>query len=754
MRVVGTTGQMINNLPELVATDSFEHPMLVVLTAAGLYAVHIELDARPIVGSPFSVLVAAGAPNLASTQVVGGNTFLSVDYLHSVSFTTRDEFGNFVMSSTAVSALMSGAAVAQATGPPSVAAGKCSEAGHLTEHLCLRECGGECDGLSLQFRIRKVGALDIFLVLGEIEWHAANFTVVAGAPNFMSSTVAAGDCVDDDAAVAGKFGRMGLDTCAEVRGAGGCADHPAAADAVVMCPITCQLSCGAVGVALPNVTAGRVGEFTVLLRDQYANPIPVYDAGRAAYNMSAVARAVAANGAYVFANATAAQDAPGWRKSGTMYTGSFAPTVAGLYNLGVHLNGKDFGAVPVLVHAAEPSFPHSDLRGSGLRNGMINQQQHILLTLKDHFGNPGALIAAELAVTVSELWIPPVIVNETHIGCMNPSALNYDRINLQDDGGCIFNTLSYFKCPVDGFLVANNLDSSANGAINADGFVPDISAAACTTLCYDTPGCKSIDYSTSLRKCYLASGVAGIDGQLEQNNMDWQYYEQLTMRDGGQVTNAAAVRDDPWFCRYGCTHRDALDFNPTAEMDSGTCTSKNYGCDDPHALNYNASANVNDRSCVYTELARYSCPVPGALSGNNIPIGGRQYIEAETQQVCAELCSARTASPRCASIDYSAVAKRCYMNSGIAVRNGPIIPTATYYYYELSADDSIVCHYGCTKPDAFNYNPLSMVNDGTCVSPPTVTVTALADGTYDVRYSVEKSGNYTINMTVRARPGR
>lgn len=50
---------------------------------------------------------------------------------------------------------------------------------------------------------------------------------------------------------------------------------------------------------------------------------------------------------------------------------------------------------------------------------------------------------------------------------------------------------------------------------------------------------------------------------------------------------------------YGCMDTVAINFNPDATFEDGSCESYNYGCTDPFALNFDEEANTEDGSCDY-----------------------------------------------------------------------------------------------------------------------------------------------------------
>ena len=54
----------------------------------------------------------------------------------------------------------------------------------------------------------------------------------------------------------------------------------------------------------------------------------------------------------------------------------------------------------------------------------------------------------------------------------------------------------------------------------------------------------------------------------------------------------------PEYTIYGCTNSSALNYNPIATFDDGSCIDSIMGCTDELAFNYNPLANFDDDSCI------------------------------------------------------------------------------------------------------------------------------------------------------------
>jgi len=77
---------------------------------------------------------------------------------------------------------------------------------------------------------------------------------------------------------------------------------------------------------------------------------------------------------------------------------------------------------------------------------------------------------------------------------------------------------------------------------------------------------------------------------------------------------------------YGCTDPNALNYNPNATHNDGSCVYPVYGCTDPNALNYNPNATHNDGSCVYPVVINFTGHWWNGLTGS----GERHWYLTQT----------------------------------------------------------------------------------------------------------------------------
>ena len=162
---------------------------------------------------------------------------------------------------------------------------------------------------------------------------------------------------------------------------------------------------------------------------------------------------------------------------------------------------------------------------------------------------------------------------------------------------------------------------------------------------------------------------------------------------------------------FGCTDPLALNYNPDATIENGTCVFEQvtYGCTDPNALNYNPDAVTDDGSCIYPV---YGCTDPDALNYNPDATDDDGSCEYEDTNIygCTDPL-ATSYNPDATATDGSCI----FPPELLGCRDS----RATNYNPDAVIDDGS-CIYppefqGCTNPVALNFNPDALQDDGSCI---------------------------------------
>jgi len=191
---------------------------------------------------------------------------------------------------------------------------------------------------------------------------------------------------------------------------------------------------------------------------------------------------------------------------------------------------------------------------------------------------------------------------------------NNPTVNLIDDGSCDLILIPGCKddggnlaggswpSPVYPGYAAMNYDASATVHIqNLCEYVfgcPDPLADNALT-----PVCPSSTLTGSISNC---ATVYGVTNQFVEDNL---------------IPNIECCDYNIPGTGPGCTDPNALNFNPLADTDDGSCIYNIEGCTDPNALNFNPAATLDDSSCLY----------PG-----DYPIEGDNFLDGSPIEICRE----------------------------------------------------------------------------------------------------------------------
>ena len=228
------------------------------------------------------------------------------------------------------------------------------------------------------------------------------------------------------------------------------------------------------------------------------------------------------------------------------------------------------------------------------------------------------------------------------------------------------------------------------------------------------------------------------------NNMVWEEGDELCVtlsilgQDETVLANNSTCITLPAMpiCIWGCTDSTATNYNPDATCDNGNCQYPILGCTDPEAINYAPEATEDDGSCEYliTELTYVSaeCLVDCGQDGPfwYVITTWTNTGDVEITDFCAEWdvlggmgdvqeCWEGSLMPgETVELQFGP-----YTQNGspvawayLQVVNGEqIIPQIenyeTLYCYE---EAEALCVYGCTDPEANNYDPDADLEDGSC----------------------------------------
>ena len=253
-------------------------------------------------------------------------------------------------------------------------------------------------------------------------------------------------------------------------------------------------------------------------------------------------------------------------------------------------------------------------------------------------------------------------------GCMDPEAFNYNEeanveIPEQPCEYCdVVSTLGVGgeETCCDQMIELSNLAGESMEPPVENNFLEGL----CPNLCGDDGLIASDAYASA---CCQTLGFECVGGCIDENAINFE----------------PTAHFDDGTCEYveGCTVEVAFNYNPEAVVDDGSCEPFIYGCMDSTALNYNENANTEE---------------PQAIGQQENPC---VYVEGCTDS------EAYNFNPESDSDDGS-----CAYNPGC------MNPEAANYDEAFDIDDG-TCYFnpGCMDPQAFNFTPNADFDDDSCI---------------------------------------
>ena len=185
------------------------------------------------------------------------------------------------------------------------------------------------------------------------------------------------------------------------------------------------------------------------------------------------------------------------------------------------------------------------------------------------------------------------------LGCTDPCACNYQIEATVDNGECAYS--GCFGCV---YITASNYDVNAHlddGSCEWEGcmdpsFLNFNPYATVDAMCSNIPA--SIDFNNdgnnNVSDLILFLQFYGLGGELISENAT---VGEACTPIGMSVEELTPTTECAGCCASSCGYAKAMNYDPMAEQDLGSCVFG--GCTDPQANNFNPLANVDDASCRY-----------------------------------------------------------------------------------------------------------------------------------------------------------
>lgn len=333
-------------------------------------------------------------------------------------------------------------------------------------------------------------------------------------------------------------------------------------------------------------------------------------------------------------------------------------------------------------------------------------------------------------------------------GCMNPAASNFDSAALVDDGSCLF----------PGCMDANaiNFDYQANtdngscqycngaGSVIAPIYICTFSNGNQVELSLTDPDGNVIYTAPDLNNVAILNSQLCLQpgicytAHLSNNTGPFGWYNgyfwihvngaeiiHTGLADGLENIDIPFSIDGTCGPITGCTDPSAMNYNPEAQLNDGSCQYPIAGCTDPAAINYNSGASSDDGTCIYASSCQDNL-VSLTLTEGPFVSECSYEIMSESGLVLAYGYGGAT--------QYGCLPNGCYtvnMYDGFGDgwngtslniqwdSTGVMMTLDNGLSYGVTAfginsEGCAIATYGCTDSSADNYNSAATIDDGSC----------------------------------------
>jgi hypothetical protein len=333
-------------------------------------------------------------------------------------------------------------------------------------------------------------------------------------------------------------------------------------------------------------------------------------------------------------------------------------------------------------------------------------------------------------------------------GCLNPMALNYDSTSAFDNGSCIFPTCT----GLDTFYV-ETFCSGANSVVDY------------TWSDMDNPNCRMAAYTRSTDAYSLGSNWypypmnwsnTGIMFSNAQPNTTYYFVGMLA--DSTYTDTLIITTPD---CIPGCTDPTALNYNPWANSDDGSCQSPPANC-------------VNGESNIVVTIMPDT--YPGETYWEIADTTGTVLATSPPYSVTGVPVITETCIPNGTVIEFTlfdsfgdGLCGSCYggVDGGAIVQTlcGDTLLAVLPGNANFGDDTSVVytvtpctpnAILGCTTPGFTEYNPQATQDDGSCITPVILGCTDPTSPDYDSianTMDIIPQCQYTLVITDAAQDG-